>query len=50
VLALIEEESKLPPDEVYVRCAEVREIPKEGTFKYIICMFKEMSQLLVNTK
>ena len=46
----MKDEEGLPEDEVYVRCVESCDIPGEGTFKYIICMFKAMSHLLVDTK
>ena len=47
---MIEENSKLPPEQVYVQCAETFEIKGEQPFSIIICMFKAMSELLLQTK
>ncbi|KIJ38133.1 hypothetical protein M422DRAFT_259286 [Sphaerobolus stellatus SS14] len=47
ILAMIEANASLPSDEVYVRCAEKHDIPGEKSFSLIICMFKRMSELLL---
>src|SRR5882672_5064192 len=47
---LVMEHKASPPEEVYVRCAEEHDIPGEGNFKLVICMFKAMSNLLIATK
>ncbi|KIJ46297.1 hypothetical protein M422DRAFT_250346 [Sphaerobolus stellatus SS14] len=50
ILAMVEESSILPPEQAYVRSAEKIDIPGEGSFSLIICMFKAMSELLLRTK
>ncbi|KAF8576627.1 hypothetical protein K439DRAFT_1655220 [Ramaria rubella] len=47
---LLTEHRELPPDDQYVRCVEKHDIPGEGTFSLIICMFRRMSALLSLTK
>ncbi|KIJ32919.1 hypothetical protein M422DRAFT_265259 [Sphaerobolus stellatus SS14] len=42
ILATIEENHLLPPEQVYVLCAETYESPGERKFTIIICMFKAM--------
>ncbi|KIJ47868.1 hypothetical protein M422DRAFT_248459 [Sphaerobolus stellatus SS14] len=42
ILTIVEENSLLPPDQVYVRSAEKIDIPGEGSFSLIIYMFKTM--------
>ena len=44
------EEHERLQTEPYVRCVEEHEIPGEGTFRLVICMFKAMSTLLMNTR
>ena len=44
------EHQSLLPEEAYVRCVEEHEIPGEGKFRLVICMFKSMSTLLMDTK
>ncbi|KIJ39135.1 hypothetical protein M422DRAFT_258014 [Sphaerobolus stellatus SS14] len=43
ILTMVEENSLLPPEQVYVRSAEKIDIPGEGSFSLIICMFKAMN-------
>ncbi|KIJ53274.1 hypothetical protein M422DRAFT_242411 [Sphaerobolus stellatus SS14] len=47
---LVKEEAALEPEERYVRCAEEYDIPGEGKFRLVVCMFKAMSELLLDTK
>ncbi|KIJ37987.1 hypothetical protein M422DRAFT_259373 [Sphaerobolus stellatus SS14] len=48
-LQLLEEHRKLPADQTYVHVAEKYQLG-QGTFYIIICMFKAMSELLLDTK
>jgi len=50
VRAMVAEEAQLPAEERYVRCAEEYNLPGAGKFRIIICMFKTMSELLLDTK
>ncbi|KIJ26158.1 hypothetical protein M422DRAFT_272789 [Sphaerobolus stellatus SS14] len=50
ILAMIEENRLLPPEQVYVRCAETYESPGERKFTIIICMFKAMIGKNLNLK
>ncbi|KAF8583185.1 hypothetical protein K439DRAFT_1507081, partial [Ramaria rubella] len=47
---LLEEHKQLSCEDAYVRCVEEHDIPGEGSFRFVICMFKAMSELLVATK
>ncbi|KAF8590817.1 hypothetical protein K439DRAFT_1657169 [Ramaria rubella] len=47
---LFTEHRDLPPEDQYVRCVEKHEIPGEGNFSLVICMFRKMSTLLSITK
>lgn len=47
---LLNQHDKLPLHLCYVRCVEEHEIPGEGTFRVVVCMLKEMSDLLLATK
>ncbi|KAF8574339.1 hypothetical protein K439DRAFT_1420638 [Ramaria rubella] len=47
---LLEEHKQLSCEDAYVRCVKEHDIPGEGSFRFVICMFKAMSELLVATK
>jgi len=49
-IQMVAEETSLPLEDHYVRCAEEYNIPGGGTFRVVICMYKAMSELLLETK
>jgi len=47
---MLKEHENGPPEKAYVRAVEKHQIPREGTFSLVICMFKAMSELLSRVK
>ena len=47
---MLKEHENGPPEKAYVRAVEKHQIPREGTFSLVICMFRAMSELLSRTK
>jgi len=47
---MVSDEKSLPLEDRYVRCAEEHDIPGEGKIRLVICMYKAMSELLLDTK
>ncbi|KAF8589726.1 hypothetical protein K439DRAFT_1331859, partial [Ramaria rubella] len=47
---ILDEHTQLPPEKRYVRCVEEHSIMGEGNIYIVICMFKAMSELLLETK
>jgi len=47
---MVSDEKILPLEDCYVRCAEEHDIPGEGKIRLVICMYKAMSELLLDTK
>ncbi|KAF8588892.1 hypothetical protein K439DRAFT_1613231 [Ramaria rubella] len=47
---ILAEHAQLPPDNRYVHCVEEHSVPGEGKIYLVICMFKAMSKLLLETK
>ncbi|KAF8587722.1 hypothetical protein K439DRAFT_1614148 [Ramaria rubella] len=47
---LLYEHKKLPPEKRYVCCVEEHSVSSEGQIYIVVCMFKAMSQLLLQTR
>ncbi|KAF8576068.1 hypothetical protein K439DRAFT_1541551, partial [Ramaria rubella] len=47
---ILDEHTRLPPEKQYVHCVEEHSITGEGKIYLVICMFKAMSKLLLETK
>ncbi|KAF8583771.1 hypothetical protein K439DRAFT_1647130 [Ramaria rubella] len=47
---ILDEHTQLPPEKQYVCCVEEHSITGEGKIYIVICMFKAMSKLLLETK
>jgi len=47
---MVSDKEYLPLEEHYLRWAEKHNIPGEGTIQLVICMYKALSELLLDTK
>ncbi|KAF8587967.1 hypothetical protein K439DRAFT_1652094 [Ramaria rubella] len=47
---ILEQHMRLPPEKRYVHCVEEHSVTGEGKIYLVICMFKAMSELLLETK
>jgi len=47
---MVSHEKNLPLEDCYVHCAEEHDIPGEAKIRLVICMYKAMSELLLDAK